>query len=106
MKGALRNEPCSYILWLFARLETLWEDQTVGALCAISLLWQHTDDVINLLQPLYIMADIFTVDGTLNGPSASHQGEDSITALVTLSLTHPIFPHTHTQRLPNIHKKA
>ena len=63
-----------------------------GALRAISLPWQHTDDVINLLQPLYIMADIFTVDGSWNGPSASHQGRDSITALVT----HNSHTHTHT----------
>lgn len=89
---ALRNKSCSNILWLLARLETLWIDQTVWT---ISLLWQHTDDVINLLQPLYIMADIFTVDGSWNGLSASRQGRDSITVLVThnsLSRTHCLPP--------------
>ncbi len=107
MKHLGRNKSCTSILWLFARLETLWIDQTARALCAISLLWRHTDDVINLLQPLYIMADIFTVDGTLNGPSASHQGRDSITALVThnslsLSLSHT---HTHTHAVSHLFTK-
>lgn len=40
-------------------------------LLAISLLWRHTDDVINPFRPLYITADIFTVDNAPNGPSPS-----------------------------------
>lgn len=72
-------------------------DQTVVPLRAISLLWQHTDDVINLLLPLYITDDIFTVDGISNGPSTSHQGKDSITALVThKSFLSPRVPPSNT----------
>lgn len=72
-------------------------DQTVVPLRAISLLWQHTDDVINLLLPLYIRDDIFTVDGISNGPSTSHQGKDSITALVThKSFLSPCVPPSNT----------
>jgi len=89
---AHRNIACSNILLLFGWLETLWIYQPIGPLCTISLPWQHADDVINLLQPLYIIADIFTADGTSNEPSTSRQGRDSITALVT----HNSHTHTHT----------
>lgn len=85
-------------------------DQTVMPLRAISLLWQHTDDVINLLLPLYITDDIFTVDGISNGPSTSHQGKDSITALVThKSFLSPRVPpsntHLNTHCLPPFAQK-
>lgn len=48
--------------------------QIAKDLRAISPLWQHTDDVINPLQPLYIMADIFTVDNALKGPVPPFKG--------------------------------
>ena len=39
---ALRSASCSSVLWLFARLETLWIDQAVGgSLCHISAVAAH-----------------------------------------------------------------
>lgn len=89
---APKDTPHCKFLSVCMTFESFWTEQTAKALHAISLLWQHTDDVINPLQPLYITADIFTVDNAPNGPGPSHQGKDSITAVIILNS----FLHIHT----------
>lgn len=87
---------CQHLENCLHGFRTMQMDPNVRTPSTISLLWQHTDDVINLLLPLYIMADIFTADRIWNGARSSHQGTESITAfsLYLFLITH--LPHTGT----------